>query len=760
MDAANAAASIFQKGDRCMRKLMWFTIGFAAACFVGIYCGIGFWLALVASASAAFLFFIKFNYRNIVIAILVGMTVGSLWLFGYENLYLKTAKQWDGETVSATVIVSDYSYATDYGVAADGQLVLGDKSFRVRLYLEETEPLSPGDKIHGKFRLRATTPDSLQGSTYHQGEGVFLLAYVSDASVDYATETTVQFFSAVLKKKIISILDNTFPEDTLAFARALLLGDSSLLSYEDDTAFKLSGIRHVIAVSGLHVSILFSLVCIFSGRRRVLTALIGIPILFLFAAVAGFTPSVVRACIMQGLMILGLLFNKEYDPPTALSFAVLTMLCINPMTVTSVSFQLSVGCLVGIFLFYQRIRNYLVRRAGVAKGMSVKARLLRGICSSVSVTLSATIATTPLSAWYFGTVSLVGILTNLLTLWIVSFIFYGIMLVCFLGTVWPSAAVIVAKLVSWPVRYVLFVAKLMSDWVFSAVYTCSIYIIIWLVLCYLLFGVFLLSKRKRTGFLLLCMLTGLSAAMFLSWLEPQLDDYRVTVLDVGQGQSALIQFEGRNYLVDCGGDTDKGTADAVAETLLSQGITKLDGLILSHYDKDHAGGAALLLSRIKTKALYLPDIADDGGLRDHLQAQFPEQIIWVRECLVLSDKESDFTLFPAPDSDKGNESCLSVLFQRENCDILFTGDLGFSGEQTLMDHVDLPELNLLVVGHHGSANATGLPLLHKTKPNAAVISVGKDNYHGHPSADVLYRLRLFDCHIWRTDLDGTIIFRG
>lgn len=743
-----------------MRKLMWFTIGFAAACFLGIYCETGIWLALIAAVAMIPLFFMKLSWSKVAVTILVGITVGSVWLFGYDNLYLETVKQCDGETVTATVTVSDYSFETDYGVSADGKLVLDGKSFRVRLYLEETAELSPGDKIDGKFRLRATTPDSLQGSTYHQGEGVFLLAYVSDATVHYASETPSQYFSAVLRKNIISILDRTFPEDTLGFVRALLLGDSSLLSYQEDTAFKLSGIRHVIAVSGLHVSILFSFVCIFSGRRRVLTALIGIPVLFLFAAVAGFTPSVVRACIMQGLVILGLLFNKEYDPPTALSFAVLTMLCINPLTITSVSFQLSVGCLIGIFLFYQRIHNYLLRRVGVIKGTTIKARLLRGICSSVSVTLSATIATTPLSAWYFGTVSLVGILTNLFTLWIISFIFYGIMLVCLLGTFWTSAAVLVAKVIAWPVRYVLFMAKLMSGWVFSAVYTCSIYIVIWLVLCYVLFVVFMLSKRKRAGFLVLCMLTGLLAAVSLSRLEPRLDDYRVTVLDVGQGQSVLIQFDGQNYLVDCGGDTDKQTADAVAEILLSQGVTQLDGLILTHYDKDHAGGAVLLLSRMKAETLYLPDIDNENDLRNALQTQFSEQIVWVRESLVLTNGESEFTLIPASYSDKGNESCLSVLFQRKNCDILFTGDLGFSGEQALMDSVDLPELDLLMVGHHGSANATGLPLLHKTKPTAAVISVGKDNFHGHPSADVLYRLALFDCQIFRTDLDGTIIFRG
>jgi competence protein ComEC len=148
-------------------------------------------------------------------------------------------------------------------------------------------------------------------------------------------------------------VESAFPADTAAFAKALLLGDSSGLNYELDTAFKLSGIRHIIAVSGLHVSILFSLMYILAGKRKVLTALLGIPVLFLFAAVAGFSPSIVRACVMQVLMIVAMLLDKEYDPPTALSFAVLLMLAVNPSAVTSVSLQLSVGCMMGIFMFSQ-----------------------------------------------------------------------------------------------------------------------------------------------------------------------------------------------------------------------------------------------------------------------------------------------------------------------------------------------------------------------------------------------------------------------
>ena len=744
-----------------MRKLMWFTIGFSVACALGVYLSIGVWMAFLALILGLPLFFVKNQYAKIAAVILIGLTVGSFWLWGYNGLYLQMAKNCDGETINTQVTVTDYSYETDYGVAVDGEVLLNERTFRIRAYLSKNIPLSPGDTLHGKFRLRLTTEDSLQGPTYHEGKGIFLLGYAAEDVVINDTDTVpLKYYVSKLRKDITQLIDDIFPAETYGFARALFLGDSTCLDYETDTAFKISGIRHVIAVSGLHVSILIALVYIFSGQRRILTALLGLPVLFLFAAVAGFTPSVVRACIMQGLIILALLFDKEYDAPTALAFAVLVMLCMNPMTITSVSFQLSVGCIVGILLFYQRIRSFFIKRMGTPSGKSLKSRLLRWMASSVSITLSTMIATTPLSAYYFGTVSLVGVLTNLVVLWVISLIFYGIMLACVAGLVWMPAARLIAWLVSWLIRYVINTAKLFSALPHAAVYTCSVYTVLWLVACYILFAVFLCSYHRRTGVLICCVLTGLLISLGASWLEPQLDSYRITVLDVGQGQSILIQCDDRNYLVDCGGDTASIAADTVSAQLLSQGVSRLDGVILTHFDGDHAEGVIPLLTRIKVDALYFPDVEDSNGIRKLIEEGYRDRIHWITEDSVLATDTMRLSLFPPPLEAKGNESCMCILFQAENCDILITGDLSIAGENALMERIVLPKLELLVAGHHGSAYSTGLSLLSTTQPKSVVISVGERNSYGHPAEDLLYRLKLFGCNIWRTDLDGTITFRG
>lgn len=739
---------------------MWFSIGFGAACGFGAYFYVPWlWIAAAISVLIAALLLIGMRwYRPLRVgaAVILGVAVGLSWFIGYDRVYLGAARSADEQTRSVIITVSDYSYETSYGCGFDGEVTLAGKVYRARVYLDVMENLVPVDSVKGDFSFRLTTPGAAQEPTYHQGKGIFLIAYQDgEYEITNASETQLKDYPAIWRQKLIGIIDAAFPEDASGFAKALLLGDRTDIDYELNTAFKVSGISHVIAVSGLHVSILFGFLYLMTGRRRVLTALVGIPAVILFAAIAGFSPSVVRASIMQCLMMLAMLFDREYDPPTALAFAALVMLAANPLVITSVSFQLSVGCMAGIFLFSERIRVWLMdaKRLGRWNG-----KLTRWFSSSVSITLSAMVFTTPLVAVYFGAVSLVGIVTNLLTLWVVTYVFYGIMLVCAVGCFHGAWASALGWLIAWPIRFVLLVAKTLSALPLAAVYTKSVYIVIWLVFCYGLLAVFLCMKKKQPALFGSVAVIGLCLALTLSWAEPLMDECRVTALDVGQGQCILLQSEGKTFLVDCGGSYAEDVADIAAETLLSQGIDRLDGIILTHYDADHVGGAEYLLTRISADALYLPFTQDEDGIGEML-AQRCEGAVYVSDDLELTFGDAKLTIFAPISYESGNESSMCVLFQTENCDILITGDRGVQTERVLLQRYDIPKLEVLVVGHHGSKGSTSEELLKATTPEYAIISVGKDNPYGHPSGEVVDRLKKYNCEILRTDLYGTIVFR-
>lgn len=746
-----------------MRKLMWFAIGFAAASAVCTYCWLteGLVIPALLAAGLSVLFLMGTGVSRIFripMLLCLGIAVGLGWFQSYSNRYLSVAQRMDGELADVTAHCIDYSYETKHGTAVDGVLYLEEKPYRAKFYVSGQIDMEPGDILEGVFRLRVTTPEGDYESSYYQGEGVFLLAYQQeDAKLSKLAEHPKWTFPVILRQKLLNLVGNLFPEDAAPFCKALLLGYRRDLDYETETAFQTSGILHIVAVSGLHVTILFTLIYNACFKRRWLVALFGIPALALFAVVGGGSPSIVRACIMQALIITAMLFDREYDGPSELASACLVMLLFNPLIIRSVSFQLSAGCMVGIFLFQKPLCEWLNRKLDTEHSKQGK-RVKYWFAKSVSMTLSAMSLTTPLVAIYFGSVSLVGIVTNLLTLWIINFIFYGIILACFAGWFLPTVGAAVASVIAWPVRYVLVISKVLSRIPFAAVYTASIYIVAWLVFTYILLALFFLSKEKKPDLFAGCVVFVLCLCLAASWAEPLTDDCRMTVLDVGQGQSIILQSEGKTYLVDCGGSYDDTAANIAAHKLLSQGIARLDGVILTHFDADHSGGVDYLLSRIPADAIFVPDYIDESGTVEKLEKRMPGRINYVQKDIVLTYGTTKITIFGPVVPDSGNESSLAVLFQRGNCDILITGDRSDFGERMLLKNAQLPDLEILVAGHHGSKHSTCEELLAATRPEIAVISVGENNY-GHPADEVLDRLSKYGCTVYRTDIHGTITLR-
>ncbi len=741
-----------------MRKLMYVTLGFAVSC------GLCAWILpkeniqtamYVALFFAALMLIFAGRYKLIArfTAVMLGCAAGFFWFLQYDGFYLSHAAALDGMTKAASIRAADYSYETDYGIACDGTITIEDKTYQVKAYLDDLEAVEPGNVITGDFRLRVTTPDGAEKSTYHPGKGIFLIAYQQGDVILSQAQETWQDSIARLRLKIKTMLHAAFPSDTYPFAIALLLGDGGELDYATDTDFKLSGIRHVIAVSGLHVSILFALISAVTLRKRFLTVLLGFPALFLFAALAGFTPSVVRACLMSGLMLLSMLLNKEYDGATGLAFASLVMLILNPLVITSVSFQLSVGSVAGIYLFQTPIRQWILSRFSLKKEQKFRKRVVNWFASSIAITVSAMTITTPLCAFYFGTVSLVGILTNLLTLWVISFLFYGILAVCLTSFFSGNFAGLLAYVISLPIRYVLVTAGFLADFPLASVYIRSPYIVAWLILVYILLVSFLIMKRKQPAVLICCGILGLCVSLLASWAEPMLSDVHFTVLDVGQGQCLMLQAEGKTYMVDCGGDGDATTADIAAETLLSQGITKLDGLILTHLDRDHAGAAENLLSRVDTKLLILPP--EETGLADKTKGE----VLYASQDLSLTCGSMEVRIFAPLFPGNSNEMSLCILFDTEKCDILITGDRNGFGERSLLRHSIIPDVDILVAGHHGSRNSTCEELLQAVRPEIVCISVGEENSYGHPAPELLQRLQDYSCTVYRTDIQGDILIR-
>lgn len=742
-----------------MRKLMWFTIGFSAACAMGVNFLQNRWFIPLIILSLLLVPATRKKGLLKVTAILLGCALGFICYLLFQRYYLVPAIAMDGTNLETTVTATGYSYDTTYGVGVDGEFEEKGRTYRVRLYVNDALEIRPGDTITGTFQMRYTAPGGLNDSTHHASDGILFLGYQRGyAEIRSAVESAKEYWASRMNWAVSDLLAELFPQDVTPFAQALLLGNDDALDYETDTALRISGIRHVVAVSGLHVAILYMMLRAVTLNHRFLTALIGIPVLYLFCAVAHFSPSVSRAGIMVALMILSQLIDREYDAPTALSLSVLVMLIHNPLVITSIGLQMSVACVAGILLFQQRITGWFYEKLGAPRGKNIRSRLKTWFVSSVSVSLSATVMTSPLSAFYFGTVSLVGILTNLLTLWAVTAAFCGIAVVLVLGIFWKAGAAALAWVVSMVLRYVLWMANLLESFPLASLYTQSIYIVIWLVFVYLLLIIFLTGKKRRTMVLCCCAVISLCAALMLSWTEHTFADVHVTALDVGQGQSLILHSEGKTYLIDCGGSNDEIAANMAAETLLSRGITHLDGIMLTHGDRDHAGGIPYLLTRMDAEFIMVPATTQEQRTAQ-LLGNSDAVVIPVADKCNIDFGDAEITVFGPIFAPESNENSLCVLFERENCAILVTGDRGQLGEMLLLQEAQLPQVDLFIAGHHGSKNSNSTELLRTIHPACVIISVGEHNGYGHPADETLQRFAQFGCRVYRTDQMGTIIFR-
>lgn len=736
-----------------MRKLAIFSFSFAAA--VAAYLWV---LPRTAAVVCALLLlplgvFLRFRSslwaKRCRIAALA-LAFGLLWSFAYELLNIRPMKQYCGENVSVTAEVSGYPEETDYGCRVqtklDGNTML--------LYLDaDGLTLKPGDVV----TLEAEVIDASILNESYLANDVSLLAFqTSEAEVDRAASVPLKYLPVQFAETFQTHIRRLFPDDTEGFVLALLTGDKSGLSYRLTTQLSTVGLSHVMAVSGLHISLLVGLIMTVFRRKR-FAAFLCIGAVVFFAAMLGFPPSVVRAMLMNIVLLMAPLFRRENDPPTSMGLALMVALLLNPWALASLSLQLSYLAVAGIMLFTEKItawqeRHFSVRETG--RITRLLGRLLRWAQKTVAVTLGASVLTMPLALIRFGSTSLIAPIANLLVLWMISYVFFLTFPILLLGII-PPVGTALAWVLSWLIRLIVRLIGLLSSVPFAAMYDENAYFLAWLLAAYAMFALFLLCKRRKVWPLVASVVSTLLCALILTLLDQPSGSF--TMFDVGQGQCLLLQSGDFTVMIDCGGDSGDENGERVARSLLSSGQTTLDALILTHYDEDHTCGIEQFFSRVEIQYLFIPDISDDSGRRAEivtLAENYGTSVFYVTEDMTLSSDGASVQVIPPTGDGEANDG-LCVLLSFGSCDILVTGDMDIEAEYRLVAEYDLPDLDILVAGHHGSKYATSSLLLRNTTPEVVLISVGENSY-GHPTQETLARIEAVSATVYRTDLCGDI----
>ena len=596
-----------------MRKLAYFAAAFSGSVLLAVYAlplSALLWAALgctLLGGIAALI--LRGGVRLRAALILAGLCLGFGYHWGYTQLFYSPAEALAGQTLTIEAQALDYAQPAGWG----GRVDVRAKGAKMRLYLEEEVDIIPGDRLLLTARL-APAEQLEQGEIdYYKTAGIQLLAYQKgELELQRPERLPLRFYPKVLRHMLSEKLAEIFPEDVSPFLQALVLGDKSAANQDQSLYASLdrSGIRHVIAVSGMHLAFLVSMVRRLSGRRR-RTAFICIPVILLFMALVGFPTSVVRAGIMQILLLAAPLFRREEDTVTSLSLAALVILLLNPWAAGSAAFQLSFAAVAGISLISGKLYGAMGRWKGMQKPFWGK--LLRSFAAAVSSTLGAMVFTAPLMALHFGYISLISPLTNVLTLWAVSLSFILGLAACVLSLIWLPLGAGIAFLALWPVRYILFMARLLAKFPFAALYTMNRYVCFFLCYLYALLGLLWVWRKEKRRLILpvCCGALALGAALLLGNLHLTGAEMTVTALDVGQGQSLVLTAGAYTVLIDCGGSGDHA-GNRAADFLAGMGKTKVDALILTHWHDDHVNGVEQLLERTQTERLFIPREIDDS----------------------------------------------------------------------------------------------------------------------------------------------------
>jgi len=626
-------------------------------------------------------------------------------------------------------------------------------------------------------------PGEFSAREYYEANGIPLFLFVPGSDGMMILDSSggwwvMRELVAPVRAYTIRSINRTVGGEEAEFLKGILIGERSGISSSTRRAFANSGVAHVLAVSGSNVAIVAT--TLFFGfeflrlprRGRVLAICAG---LLFYMLLTGTQPPVVRATVMAILLLTGQLVQEKGNVYNALGVAALILLGIDSRQLFDVGFQLSFVAVFSIVFLYPTMNSWISRIAGEG----IWHRIFRGTLRVCAVSGAAALGTLPLTAIYFGRVSLIGVITNIVvipsvavsvTLGFVS-ILAGIISTWMAETYAPLNLLIL--------RYTLslidFAAGVRFAYVdlvrFTVVDAVPFYIGLLLV--------FHCTVQPLARRLFILLLIALNVAVF--YPPPRAfssgdGKLRMSFIEVGQGDAIFVELpDGANMLIDAGPkilDYDAGER-IVVPFLKRQGVSRIDFLVVSHPHSDHMGGIPSVLKEFDVKHIFdCGQPVRSSVYREYLHAVREEgctfKSIGGGTVLLDSSEIRLYVLHPNPrfinldtTYQHPNLNNVSVVFKLQYGKITFllSGDAEQEAEEQVVSaYGNFLKSTLLKVGHHGGATSTSETFLDAVRPVFAVISVGINNKFQHPSLAVLRRLREMNVDISRTDEDGAVMF--
>ncbi len=620
-------------------------------------------------------------------------------------------------------VVIDYKINDDYV----SFVIKGREKIKCNYYLNNNEviDIKYGDKVllDGTLSIpkNNTIPNTFNYKKYLNNNNIYYLLTVDNVISVERSKNIFYKFKNVIKSRIDNI-------DKSGYLEAFIMGNKSNIDKNIFNTYKNNGVMHIFSVSGMHISILASVVLyllnlVNKSENNIFFVII---VLIFYMILTNYQASIVRSVVFFSLLKILKYLKINIDNKDILLIAISIILIIYPKYLYNIGFLYS-SIISFSLIFYS---NYFNR----------KYILNTILISTVSLLISLPIT---INTNYF--VNLFSILLNVFFVPVISFIIYPLSIIIFFIPYFYKVFIILISILE-------NISLYFDSIKFLNLYICKMnYFVIFV---YYLFLYLFLSKNRKYIILVLLLIIFLKVSIYFDI------NYYVYYLDVGQGDMSLVKYKDEVIVIDTGPKnfySDYEIMDNIILFFRSIGVSNIDLLIISHGDNDHIGNANYLINNFKVK-----NVSFNSGKYNELETDLIKllkykNINYFKDTDKKYNNKISYSYLNTEEYDNENDNSSVVYLKIYKYSFLFMGDAGVEKEKDILDLYSLSNIDFLKVGHHGSNTSSSREFIDVVKPRYSIISVGKNNRYGHPKGEVLNNLK--KSKIYRTDKDGSIIFR-